>query len=103
MKKILLLCAAGMSTSLLVNKMRAASAEKNVEVEIEASPVEKFRDNLQNYDVFLLGPQVRFKQRELSSVAREYGKRVEIIDMADYGMMNGEKVLEKALKLMGNQ
>ena len=39
MKKILLVCSAGMSTSLLVNKMKSASQDMNVEVEIEALPV----------------------------------------------------------------
>ena len=39
MKKILLVCSAGMSTSLLVNKMKNAAKEMDVEVEIEALPV----------------------------------------------------------------
>ena len=32
MKKILLVCSAGMSTSLLVNKMKSAAQDMNVEV-----------------------------------------------------------------------
>lgn len=36
MKEILLVCAAGMSTSLLVNKMKAHADEVGVEVSIEA-------------------------------------------------------------------
>ena len=39
MKKILLVCSAGMSTSLLVNKMKDAAKEFNVEVDINALPV----------------------------------------------------------------
>lgn len=100
MKKILLLCAAGMSTSLLVNKMKKYAIETNIQVEIEASPVEKFLDNLHKYDVFLLGPQVRFKQNELNQIAREHNKKVEVINMMDYGMMKGDKVLEYALTLI---
>ena len=34
MKKILLCCSAGMSTSLMVNKMQKAAADKGIEVEI---------------------------------------------------------------------
>ena len=41
MKKILLCCAAGMSTSLLVNKMKAAAEAKGEEVEIWAEPLDK--------------------------------------------------------------
>ena len=36
---ILLVCAAGMSTSLLVNRMNDAAQEKGIEVHIEAHPV----------------------------------------------------------------
>ena len=36
MVKILLACSAGMSTSLLVNKMQAYAASKNIDASIEA-------------------------------------------------------------------
>lgn len=99
-KKILLLCAAGMSTSLLVTKMIKAAEEKNIQVKIEACPVEKFNEKLKEFDIFLLGPQVRFKQADLSNTAAEYNKKVEVINMVDYGTMNGAKVLEAALKAL---
>lgn len=102
MKKILLLCAAGMSTSLLVTKMRNAATEKGIDVEIEATPVDTFRENLEKYDIFLLGPQVRFKKDELDKIAKEVGKKVEVINMIDYGTMNGKKVLETVLALLGS-
>ncbi|MEG0398270.1 MAG: PTS sugar transporter subunit IIB, partial [Cetobacterium sp.] len=94
-------CSQGMSTSLLVTKMKNAAKEKGIEVEIEASSVEKFLDKLSYYDIFLLGPQVRFRQQELHKVASEQNKRVEVINMMDYGTMNGKKVLEEALKAIG--
>ncbi len=34
MKNILLVCAAGMSTSLLVNKMKAAAKDRGLEIEM---------------------------------------------------------------------
>ena len=59
MKKILLLCDAGMSTSLMVKKMKEAAEKKGIETEIAAVSIAKFEENLDNYDVFLLGPQVK--------------------------------------------
>ncbi|MGL5614022.1 PTS sugar transporter subunit IIB, partial [Cetobacterium sp.] len=44
MKKILLCCSAGMSTSLLVNKMKAVANENNISVEIDAVPLEMFNE-----------------------------------------------------------
>ena len=78
MKKILLLCDAGMSTSLMVKKMKEAAVKKGVEVEINALSIAKFQENLGNYDVFLLGPQVKYKKAELAAVAETVGKKVEI-------------------------
>ncbi|TEW52285.1 PTS sugar transporter subunit IIB [Psychromonas algicola] len=100
MKKILLLCSAGMSTSMVVKKMRASAEEKKVDVLIEAQGFESFQDHVEEYDLFLLGPQIRFKKDELQKLATPYGKKVEVIDMVDYGMVNGEKILTSALALL---
>lgn len=100
MKKILLCCSAGMSTSLLVTKMKKVAEERGLEVEINAVALELFDENLPNYDIFLLGPQVKFKKTDFQKKADEYGKRVEVINMIDYGTMNGAKVLDFALNLI---
>ena len=100
MKKILLCCSAGMSTSLLVTKMRKVAEERGLDVEIEAVALELFDENLPKYDIFLLGPQVKFKKIDFQEKADEYGKKVEVINMIDYGTMNGAKVLDFALNLI---
>ncbi|MZJ17499.1 PTS sugar transporter subunit IIB, partial [Enterococcus durans] len=55
--KILLACSAGMSTSLLVNNMKKFADASDV---IEARPVRTVPDILDDWDVLLLGPQVRY-------------------------------------------
>lgn len=95
---ILLVCAAGMSTSLLVNRMNEAAAAKGIGINIEAHPVGSIDQFGDAADVILLGPQVRY---ELKNVKAKYpNKPVEVINMQDYGMMNGNKVLDTALKLI---
>lgn len=100
MKKILLLCAAGMSTSIVVKKMKESAELKKIECEIEAVAVETFQENISKYDIFLLGPQVRFKKDEFAKEAEKVGKKVEVINQMDYGMMNGAKILDWALSLV---
>lgn len=100
MKKILLCCSAGMSTSLLVTKMRKVAEERGIEVEIDAVALELFDENLTKYDIFLLGPQVKFKKTDFQKKANPYNKKVEVINMIDYGTMNGAKVLDFALNLI---
>ena len=95
---ILLVCSAGMSTSLLVTRMLDYAKTKHLEVTIEAHPVGEVENYGKDADVILLGPQVRF---QLSNVKRLFPDRaVEVIDMRDYGMMNGEKVLNHVLEII---
>lgn len=97
--RIVLLCAQGMSTSLLVQKMREASERLESAVEIEAHAVDAFDQQLKTADVILLGPQIRYKKGEFISKADAANVSLNVIDMAAYGSINGEKVLKQALDL----
>lgn len=99
MKNILLLCSAGMSTSIVVKKMKEAADKKNIKVNIDAVGLELFHEKLKDFDVFLLGPQVRFKKADFEVEAAKHGKKVEVINQIDYGMLKGEKILDWALNL----
>ncbi|WP_263322187.1 PTS sugar transporter subunit IIB [Endozoicomonas sp. Mp262] len=100
MKKIFLCCSAGMSTSMLVKKMEQAAAGRNLEVTIAAVPMAGFDEAIEEYDVCLLGPQVKFKLADYQAQAAELNKKVAAIEPMAYGMMNGEKVLDQALSLL---
>ena len=100
MKRILLCCAAGMSTSLLVNKMKAAAQERGLEIEIWAEPLEKVKKELENADILLLGPQVKYAFDDLKTACEQNNIPIEVINMVDYGMMNGPKILDQALNLI---
>lgn len=96
MKKILLVCSAGMSTSLLVTKMQGAAKEKGIEIGIEALPVAECSTVVDSVDIVLLGPQVRFQKSQVEKLVN--GRiPVEVIDMRAYGTMNGKAILEDAL------
>ena len=99
MKNILLVCSAGMSTSLLVSKMKEAANLKGIEVTINAMSISECSSVIDKVDIVLLGPQVRFQK---SQVDRLVNGRipVEVIDMRLYGTMDGQAVLEKALELI---
>ena len=97
-KKILLACAGGFSTSMLVEKMKEAALSKGLDIVIDACG----EGSLENYlpgDIVMLGPQMGHAE---DSVKSKVGANVPVtvIDMMDYGMMDGEKVLNTALKLM---
>lgn len=99
MKKILLVCAAGMSTSMLVTRMKEAAEKKGINVEISATSGANVDHEAEGVSCMLLGPQVSFRKGEFE---KKFGSKfpVAVISPMDYGMLNGEKVLEQALKLM---
>lgn len=98
---IYLVCNAGMSTSILVQKMQEAAKKKGLDdTHIEAFSVEVLDEKADSADVVLLGPQIRHMLGDVQKIMD--GKcPVDVIDMRDYGMIRGDKVLDKALKLIG--
>ena len=98
MKKILLVCSAGMSTSILVTKMQKAAEAQGIECQIEAhgnTNIGRFDGEM---DVCLLGPQIKFA---LKKVTEELpSMNVEVIDMKVYAFGDGDAALKQALDLI---
>lgn len=77
-------------------------SRKNVvcRVKIDAYGVSEFDTQFPQYQVVLLGPQVKYMLQTLSDKAATKGIPVQPIDMMDYGMQRGDKVLDYALSLI---
>ncbi|MGM0523130.1 MAG: PTS sugar transporter subunit IIB [Bacillota bacterium] len=101
-KQIMLVCAAGMSTSLLVGKMQTFSKETARHHNIFALSSSEADSYIKasSVDVILLGPQVRFMLDDFKKKVAGLNIPVDVIPMSDYGMMHGENVLLLAEKLM---
>lgn len=102
MKKVYLFCSAGMSTSMLASKMQKVADDHQLPIEVEAFPDGKIGQIIdeKHPDVILLGPQVKYRYAEIAEKYGSTGIPIQVIDQTDYGMMNGEKVLKSAIKLM---
>lgn len=96
-----LFCNQGMSTSILVNKMKAAAEKDGIEVDIAAYPIGELDERIKGIDVALLGPQVGYLKAKSKKVCDAAGVPMDVIPMRDYGMCNGEAVMKFALKLAG--
>lgn len=98
-RTIMLACAGGMSSSLLVTKMQKAAVAEGLDLNIFAVGVEAIPMNVakKHPEVVLIGPQVHYM---LDKVKQKVDIPVEVIDMKNYGTMNGEAVLKQALALM---
>lgn len=99
MKKIVLLCAGGASTSMLVKKMKEVAEQEGVACEISAHGVSEANVVGKDAGCVLLGPQVGYQKKKVQEECP--GVPVETIDMVAYGMMDAKKVLAQAKKLIG--
>ena len=92
MKKIMLCCNAGMSTSLLVQKMQSEVASRGLDIEVEARPMNEAHDHLDECDILLLGPQIGYTKGDFEK---------EAINMVDYGRMNAAGIIDHCVSVMG--
>lgn len=98
MKKIILLCAGGMSTSILVMKMKEAAKAEGFKADIDAFAVDTIKTSTADADCVLIGPQVGYRLDELKE---QVSCPISVIDMTVYGMMDGASALKQAKALMG--
>lgn len=101
--KILLACSSGMSTSLLVNKMKEAAAEQNIEAEIWAVGQAEVEEEMKKADVLLFGPQMRFLKTKFASKAKEINLPLDVIPPVSYGRCDGKAVLKMAIDMINSK
>ena len=92
MKRIYLFCNAGMSTSLVASKMQEVADKHNLPLEIKAFPDPKLDAIYEQYH-----PDV------INAVRDKYepqGVPVDVINLEDYGNVDGERILKRAIQLL---
>lgn len=100
MIRVLIVCSWGMSTSLLVDSMLEAAAERNCELRIEALSAGEYVARVDECDVVLIAPQIRHLRKSIEKLAAAAGKPVAMIEPFHYATMNGRAVLEQVLRLL---
>lgn len=98
--RIMLACTAGMSTSLVVSRMEEAAKEQGKDYKIWAVEQGQIEDEMGNFDVLLLGPQVRHVLRKVTKIVGDKAP-IGIIDAMAYGRCDGAAVLKQAEELAG--
>lgn len=94
---ILLICSSGMSTSLIVSRMRKAARDQEKEYKITAVGVDSAYEYYDDTDVILIGPQI---SSYIKTIQEESGLPTAIIDRANYGSCRGEEILKEAEALL---
>lgn len=95
--RVLVVCAGGLSSSLLVSSMeKHARPGEVVEAHGEGS-VSRF---IHDVDVVLVAPQVAFKKDAIEALAKPLGVPVGLIPGTAYGMMDGLAAMTTARALL---
>lgn len=98
--KIMLACNVGMSTSLMVKNMLDAASEQGKNYEIWAVDSSEISNQVGNFDVLLLGPQVRHMLKKVKRIVGD-DTPVDVITPMAYGRGDGAAVLKQAEELLG--
>ncbi len=100
MKKIYLFCSAGMSSSILAEKMNKVAKEQSLDLHVTYFTENSIDAEGSDADLILLSPQIRYRQ---SDVARKFPeKTVYVINMTDYGLLKAENIVNECIKLLSN-
>jgi len=87
---------------MLASNMQSVADAHGLPVEVQAFPDAKIGEIVdeRHPDVILLGPQIKYRYNDISRQFGDRGIPIAVIDSKDYGMMNGEKVLKSAIKML---
>lgn len=98
-RKVLLICAGGMSTGILMKKMESYASEHGINLKIDAIGMSAYEDSYKDYDVILLGPQVSYKKAEIEQVTQ---MPIAVIAAYDYAVGNVENIMKQVDEIYPN-
>ena len=91
--KILLVCAGGFSTSIIMGKVKKWAEENEEDITIEATGKEAYTNIWEDYDCILLGPQIAYA---LDEIKENVSIPVACIEPMVYALADSQKVVDLA-------
>ena len=104
---ILLICNAGLSTSLIAQDNRNEFGKRGLDCTINASGIDSMQHtlNAEPVEVILLAPQVKFLRKDVERKLESLGKQnIPLVDIqrVDYGRRNAKGIVDSVSKILGN-
>ncbi|HIY53905.1 MAG TPA: PTS sugar transporter subunit IIB [Candidatus Agathobaculum merdavium] len=101
--KALLCCGAGFSSGFLAQKTRKAAKKRKVDVSVEAKSESVVTESLGQFDVLLIGPHYESALNRLTEQCAPFGAKVALIPADIYAALDGDKLLDVILDLVGQE
>lgn len=95
--KILLCCNAGMSSSILVKKIKDTAEKRGMDLTIKAVASSAVKEEVGKWDVCLVGPQLKFA---VDNLKKQLDIPVASVEPRIYAMADGDKALDFAIGLL---
>lgn len=96
---ILLICYAGMSTSILAQKLADEAERRGYEAStVRAVPMTELEENLEGVTAIILGPQVRFAEKDARAIAGPIPLMV--ASPQDFGLMRADAIMDQIEALL---
>ncbi len=97
--RVVMVCAGGLSSSLVEAHLRRAAESRGIALDLRSMSVFVLEhlelDTIPPLGAILVAPQVRFMRRGLERRVADLGIAVLVIDPMDFGMADGEAILDK--------
>ncbi|WP_315074594.1 PTS sugar transporter subunit IIB [uncultured Clostridium sp.] len=98
--RVLFVCAAGMSSSLIADKINDKFKEKNIDGIIEAFSISELESRINKYDMVLVGPQLRYMYKKITEDCKKHNKPVAMIDVKHYGKQDANSIIKQIQKTL---
>lgn len=96
--KILVVCNAGMSSSILVKKIQEYAKSIGDEAVVQAVSASSVADEKGKWDVCLVAPQIKYAVNDVKS---KLGIPTDAVDMRVYAIADGKSAYEAAKEMKG--
>ncbi|MFH4908065.1 PTS sugar transporter subunit IIB [Staphylococcus cohnii] len=93
--KVIMVCSGGMSSSMIVDAVKKEAAKENFDLEIVAVGTEAFENEIADYDLGLVAPQVRHRLDKFKKIGEAVNKPVDVIDPMGYTPIGAPKILNQ--------
>lgn len=101
MKKVLLVCSASLTSSILSSRLQIYSNQNHLNLLFQAIPFINLNLSMTDADCILLTPQVRFGKNEIVRMVSQ-GKNIPVvlIDVLDYEQSRVESICNLVLSII---
>ena len=104
--KVIMICAAGMSSSLLCSRISEAAEKKGISMDISAIPSMTYKEMpYEDVSAILVAPQVRGQKSEVEAYIESLDYKIPVIQVGfqEYGLVKGDVVLENLLAFLNSR